>query len=134
MNNITDSPRELTELNKGYQPRISLVKEKCDVQLVYFHNIRKNYFSQLLNVCNASNVRQIETHTPEPRPFYVETAIAKSKKHKSPGSDQILAELIKMTGKYVLRSINSLILFGIRTNCLSSGRSPMVYMMGNGTD
>jgi hypothetical protein len=75
-----------------------LVREKYGV-LEYFPNIRKKYFSQLLNVCNVSNVRQIETHTPEPRPFYIETAIAKSKKHKSSGSDQILVQLIQDDGE-----------------------------------
>jgi hypothetical protein len=53
-----------------------------------------------LNVHNASNVRQIEIHTaepliPGPSHLEVETAIAKLKKHKSPGSDQILTELIQ---------------------------------------
>jgi hypothetical protein len=56
--------------------------------------------SQLLNVHRVSDVRQIELHTaeplvPEPSPFEVEIAIAKLKKYKSPGSDQIPAELIK---------------------------------------
>jgi hypothetical protein len=59
----------------------------------------KNYFSQLLNVHNVSDVRQIEVHTAEPlvpgaSHFEFEIAIAKLKKYKSPGSDQIPAELI----------------------------------------
>jgi hypothetical protein len=66
------------------------------------HNIlnrRKNYFSQLLNVHNVSDVRQIEVHTTEllvlgPSHLEVELAIAKLKKYKLPGGDQILAELI----------------------------------------
>jgi hypothetical protein len=46
-----------------------------------------------------SDVRQIEIHTveplvPDPSPFEVETAIAKLKRYKSPGSDQIPEELI----------------------------------------
>jgi hypothetical protein len=59
------------------------------------HNILnrwKNYF-QLLNVHRVSDVRQIEIHTAEPlvpdsSPFEVETATAKLKRYKSPGSDQ----------------------------------------------
>jgi hypothetical protein len=52
----------------------------------------KNYFSQLLNVHNVSDVRQIEVHTakplvPGPSCLEAETAIAKLKKYKSPGSD-----------------------------------------------
>jgi hypothetical protein len=50
-------------------------------------------------VHNYSDVRQIEAHTAEPlvpRPsrLKAEIAIAKLKKYKSPGSDQISAELI----------------------------------------
>jgi hypothetical protein len=49
-----------------------------------------------LNVHRASEVRHIEIHTPEqlvpdPSPFEVETAIAKLKRYKSPGSDKISA-------------------------------------------
>jgi hypothetical protein len=60
----------------------------------------KKYFSQLLNVHNVSDVRQIEVHTaeplvPGPSHLEVEIAIAKFEKYKSPGSDQILAQLIQ---------------------------------------
>jgi hypothetical protein len=53
-----------------------------------------------LNVHRVSDVRQIEIHTAEhlvrdPVPFEVEIAIADLKRNKSPGSDQILAELIQ---------------------------------------
>jgi hypothetical protein len=52
--------------------------------------------------------RQIEIHTaeplvPDPSPFEVEIAIAKLKMYKSPGSDQIPAELIRAGGE-ILRS------------------------------
>jgi len=51
-------------------------------------------------------------------------AVEKLKRHKSPGIDQIPAELIKAeVGQFVLRSINLLILFGVRRNYLRSGRS-----------
>jgi hypothetical protein len=58
----------------------------------------KKYFSQLLNVHNVSERRQIEVHTaeplgPGPSRLEVETAIAKLRKYKSPGSDQIPGEL-----------------------------------------
>jgi hypothetical protein len=58
----------------------------------------KNYFSQLLNVNRINDVRNIEIHTTEPlvpdtSPFEVEIGIAKLKRYKSPGSDQIPAEL-----------------------------------------
>jgi hypothetical protein len=74
----------------------------------------KNYFSQLLNVHNVSDVRRIEVHTaeplvPGPSRHEVETAIAKLKKCKSPGSDQIPAELIQAGGKILLSAIHKLI-------------------------
>jgi hypothetical protein len=93
----------------------------------------KNYFSWLLNVHGVSNVSQVEVHTaeplePVPSNFEVEIAIAKLKRYKSPRSKQIPAELLKQEVKhYGLRSINSLILFGIRKNFLISGRSLLLY-------
>jgi hypothetical protein len=83
-------------------------------------------------VFNVSNVRQIEVHTAEPlipdvSPLEVEIAIAKLKRYKSPGSDEIPAEVIQKEGKYYcLRSTILLITFGIRKNCLISGRSPLL--------
>jgi hypothetical protein len=74
----------------------------------------KNYFSQLLNVHNVSEVRQIEVHTaeplvPGPSCLEVEITNAKLKKYKSPGSDQIPAELIQAGGKTLLYAIHKLI-------------------------
>jgi hypothetical protein len=61
---------------------------------------------------NVSDVRQIETHTaeplvPDPSPF--EVAIAKLKRYKSPGSDQIPAELIQAGGDILRYKIHKLI-------------------------
>ena len=57
-------------------------------------------FSQLLNVHEFSDRRRTEIHTaeplvPEPSAFEDELATEKLKRHKSPGIDQIPAELIK---------------------------------------
>jgi hypothetical protein len=51
-------------------------------------NRKKNYFSQLLNLHNVSDVRQIEVHmaeplVPGPSHLEVEIATAKLKKYKS---------------------------------------------------
>jgi hypothetical protein len=100
------------------------------------HNIFnrwKNYFSQLLNVHNVSDVRQIEVHMAEslvlgPSHHEVEIPIAKLKKYKLPASGQIPAELIQAGGKMLLSMIHKLInLFGIRKNCLISGSSLLLY-------
>jgi len=74
-----------------------------------------SYFSQLLNVHGAKDVRQPEIHTaeplvPEPSDFEVELAIEKLKSHKSPGIDQIPAELIKAVGRTVRCVIQKLII------------------------
>jgi hypothetical protein len=80
-----------------------------------------------------NDVRQTEIRTAEPlvresSAFEVEVATEKLKSHKSPGVDQIPAEMIK-TGveQFAVRSIDLLILYGIRRNCLSSGRSQSLY-------
>ena len=63
----------------------------------------RNYFSHLFNVHWVKDVEQTEIHTaeplvPEPSASKVELAIDKLKSHKSPGIDQIPAELIKVLG------------------------------------
>jgi hypothetical protein len=68
----------------------------------------------VLNVHGVHNVRQkdiqaAEPLVPEPRLVEVEIAIVKLKSFKSPGTDQVLAELIKVGGEnYVLIYINYL--------------------------
>jgi hypothetical protein len=57
--------------------------------------------------------------------------------YQSPGIDKIPAELIKAEiGQFILRSINLLILFGIRRNCLTSGvnHCTYIYKKGDKTD
>jgi hypothetical protein len=97
---IRDLYERINEFKRGYQPRNNLVKDENSDLLADSHNILnrwKNYFSQLLNVHNVIDVRQIsEVHMAEPLvpgPSHLEahTAIAKLKKYKSPGSDEILA-------------------------------------------
>jgi hypothetical protein len=89
----------------------------------------RNYFSKILTAHGVSDVRQAEIHTaeplvPEPSALEVEFAIEKLKSRKSPGTDQIPAELIKQgVGQFAVRFINVSFLFGIWRNCLKSGRS-----------
>jgi hypothetical protein len=95
----------------GYHLRNNIVKDENGDLLADSHNILyrwKNYFSQLLNVHNVSDVRQIEVHMTEPllpgsSVLEFEIAIAKLKKYKSPSSNEILAELIK-AGSEILPS------------------------------
>jgi hypothetical protein len=77
----------------------------------------RNHFSQLLNTQGVNDVRQTEIHTaeplePKPIAFEVEMTTEELKRHISPGSDQIPAELIKAGVEYfAMRSTNVLILF-----------------------
>jgi hypothetical protein len=66
----------------------------------------RNYFYQLFNKRGFKDVGQAEIHTaeplvPEPSVFEVGLANDKLKSHKSPGIDQIPAELIKAGGRTI---------------------------------
>jgi hypothetical protein len=92
------------------------VKDENSVLLADFRNILnrwKSYFPQLLKVHNVNDVRQTEIQTAEPlvlgpRHLEVEIAISKLKKYVSPGSDEILAELIQAGGETVVSVIHKL--------------------------
>ena len=76
---------------------------------------RRNHFSQLLNIHGVHDVRQTEIHTadplvPEPSSFEVELAIEKLESHKSPGIDQIPAELNKAVGRTIRYAIHTIII------------------------
>jgi hypothetical protein len=61
--NIRDLYRGINEFKSGCQPRNNLVKDENGDLLTESHSILnrwKNYFSQLVNVHNVSDVRQIE--------------------------------------------------------------------------
>jgi hypothetical protein len=94
---------------------------------------RRNHFSQLFNVHGANYVRERVIQTakplvPNPSAFDVGMAVGKLKGHKSSGMDHIPAELIKQgVEQFALRSINLLILFGIRMNCSRIGRIRSLY-------
>jgi hypothetical protein len=74
----------------------------------------KNYFCQLLNIHGVGGVRQTEMHTaepylPDPNASEAEVAIGKLKRYKSPGVDQIPAEIIQAGGKTLRSEIHKLI-------------------------
>jgi hypothetical protein len=67
-----------------------------------------------LNVHDVSDVRQIEIRTAEPLvpgPCHlgVDISVAKLKKYKSPGSDQIPADLYQAGGEILVSVIHKLI-------------------------
>jgi hypothetical protein len=87
--NIRELYRRINDLKKGYQPTTNMVKDDKGDLVADSHSMLnrwRNYFSQLLNVCGDSDVRQTEIHTEplvlETRAFEVEMAIEKFKRYK----------------------------------------------------
>jgi hypothetical protein len=93
------------------------VKDQNGDLLADFHNTLmrwKNYFCQLLNMHSVNDVRQREMRTTEPlvsepSSFEVELATEKLKRYKSPGTDQIPAELIQAGGTTLRSEIHKLV-------------------------
>jgi len=115
--NIRDLYSGINDFKKGYQPRCNIMKDKKGDLVAYSHSIVaswRNYFSQLFNVHGVKDVRQAEIHTaeplvPEPSAAEIELSIDKLKSHKSPGIDQIPAELIKAGGRTIRLEFHKLI-------------------------
>jgi len=115
--NIRDLYRGNNDFKKGYQHSCNIVKDEKDDLVADSHSIVarwRNYFSQLFNVHGVKDVGQAEIHTaeplvPEPSASKVELAINKLKSHKSPGIDQIPAELTKAGGRTIYLKIRKLI-------------------------
>ena len=115
--NIMDLYRGINDFQKGYQPRCNMVKDEKGDLAADSHSIVarwRNYFSQPFNVHGVKDVGQAEIHTaeplvPGPSASEVELAIDKLKSHKSPGIDQIPAELIKTGSRTICLEIRKLI-------------------------
>ena len=103
-------------VKKGCQPRTNIVKDEEGDLVADCHSILakwRNHFSHLFNVRGVNDVRQMDIQTAEllvsePSVFEVEMAIEKLKNHKSPGIDQIPAELIKVGCRTILCEIHKL--------------------------
>jgi hypothetical protein len=100
----------IKDFKKGYQPRNKIVKDEnrdlCAYDSHRFLASWRKHFSQLLHVHEVNDVRQTEIHTaeplvPDPRVLEFEIAIEKLERHKSPGTDDIPAELIKAGGRKI---------------------------------
>ncbi|KAJ4427648.1 hypothetical protein ANN_25296 [Periplaneta americana] len=118
--NIRDLYKGIKEFKNGYQSRVNVIKDENGDLLADSPSILnrwKNYFAQLLNVHrpNRNDRDDIEIQTaepfiPEPTLSEVEIAIENLKKYKSPGIDQIPAELIQEGGSALYSEIYKLVL------------------------
>jgi hypothetical protein len=86
-----------------------------------------------LNVHEAGGVRQTEIHTAElfvsePSAPDVEVAMGKLETYKSPGADQIPAELNQAGGETLRSKIHKLKLVWYKETCLTSGNSQSWYL------
>jgi hypothetical protein len=75
----------------------------------------KYLYNQVLNIHGVHEVELMDIHTteppvPEPSLVEVETAIGILKRYKSPGTDQILAKMIKAGSKTLKSEIYNYIL------------------------
>jgi hypothetical protein len=106
--------RGISEFQKDYLHIIDIIKDEngnllADPQNVL--NMWKSFFNQVLNVHGVRDVRQMDIQTVDPlvtEPSLVEVEISteKQKSYKSPGTNQILAELIKAGGEILCSEIN----------------------------
>jgi len=116
--NIRKLYRGISDFKKGYQPRCNIVKDEKGDLVADSNGIVarwRNYFSQLFNVHGVKDVGQAEIHTAEPlvtepSASEFEPATNKLKSHKSPGIDQIPAELIKAGGRTIYLEIHKIII------------------------
>jgi len=115
--NIRDLYRGINEFQEWYQPRYNIVKDEKGDLVADSHTVVarwRNYFSHLFNMHGVKDVGQAEIHTAEPivpesSASEFELAIDKPKSRKSPGIDQIPAELIKAGGRIICLEIRKLI-------------------------
>ena len=104
---------------KSYQPGTNAVKDEKSELVADSYSILatwRNYFSQVWNVHGVNDVRHTEIHTAEPQvpeqsAFEMEMVTETLKSHKSPGSDQIPAELIKAGDRTIGYKTHKLTIF-----------------------
>ena len=109
--------KRISDVKKGQQPRTNTVKDEKGDLVADCHSILarwRNPFCQLLNVHGVNDVRQTEIHTVEQlvlelSAFEFAMSTVKLQRHKSPGTDQIPAELIKAGSRTIRSEIHELI-------------------------
>jgi hypothetical protein len=110
-NNIRDLYRAINEFKKGYQPITNLVKDEDGNLLAdshYFECMEQLLLSPIIKCTMLNQPKYIQlSHWYESRSFQVEIVIEKL--CKSPGIDEVPAELIQAGGKTLCSDIHKLI-------------------------
>jgi len=104
--NIRDFYRGNNDFKKGYQPRTNIVKDEKGDLVAGSHSISARW---------RNHVRQKDINTAQPlvpqlSALEVELATEKLKSHKSPGIDQIPAEVMKAGSRTIHYEIHQLII------------------------
>jgi hypothetical protein len=115
--NLRDLYRGINKFKKGYQTLMNIIKDENGNLLADPQNVLnrwKDFFNRVLKVHGVHSVRQKNIQMAEPLVLEcslveVEIAIGKLKSFKSPGTDQIPAELIKAGGETLCSEIHRLI-------------------------
>jgi hypothetical protein len=133
--------RSIIDFKKSYLPRsnilIYVVKDVKDDLVTDSHSALAGWrkqFSQLLNVHGVNDVRKIEICpagplVPEPSAFEAKMTIEKLKRQNHQKLIKPQQNWLRQgVGQFALRSVNLFSLFGMRRNCLRSGRSRLLYL------
>jgi hypothetical protein len=123
---------------RSYRSRTNIVQDEKGDAVADCHSILsrwRNHFSELLNAQGVNDVMWTEIQTaeplvPEPSAFKFETATEKLKDT----NHQVLIKFQQNSLKYevekfALRLIKFLILYGIRGNCMRSGKADYCYVL-----
>jgi len=103
--------RVVNDFKKGYKLRNNIVTDEKGDLVTDSHDILarwRKHFSQLLNVQRVNHIA--EPLVPEPNAFEIEIAIEKLKRHKSPSTNQVPAELVKAGCRIIGFEIHKLII------------------------
>ena len=129
--------KNISGFKKGYQPRTNIVKDENDDLITDSYNILarwRNHFSQLLMhmvlmMLGRQKYTQQNHRCLSRVPLRLRWLLRNLKRHKSRDFDEVPTDLIEAGGRTGRSEIPKLLMrFGVRRNCLRSGRSRSLYL------